>query len=138
MWTSVLRPPAICTNMAPVHTILPAAAVATEKSSRNNNPLMKQQQLQPPTSHRWVAAAELHTSTTRQDLMEFFDDKSHWGQSRVRVGRAWLLDELRLKSNEDLHKLWSAFVLLPFLKLYTMISVIIFPCPFISYINILT
>ena len=25
---------------------------------------------------------------------------------KVRVGRSWLTDELRLKSNTDLHKLW--------------------------------
>jgi len=38
--------------------------------------------------------------------MEFFDDKSHWGANRIRVGRGWNLEELRLKSNQDLHKLW--------------------------------
>merc|ERR1712029_129084 len=39
-------------------------------------------------------------------LHEFFDHPEHWGQERVRVGRAWSQPELRLKSNEDLHKLW--------------------------------
>lgn len=38
--------------------------------------------------------------------MEFFEDKKNWGKNEVRCGRSWRLDELRIKSNSDLHKLW--------------------------------
>merc|ERR1712243_346341 len=36
--------------------------------------------------------------------MEFFGDKENWGESTVATGRPYRKDELRLKSNEDLHK----------------------------------
>ncbi|KAI4465219.1 ribosomal protein l47 mitochondrial-related [Holotrichia oblita] len=42
----------------------------------------------------------------RNDLMEFFDDKKNWGAQEVKTGRSWKLEELRIKSNSDLHKLW--------------------------------
>ncbi len=48
----------------------------------------------------------LGTSPVRYDLMEFFDVKKNWGETNIRTGRSWKLDELRLKSNTDLHKLW--------------------------------
>lgn len=38
--------------------------------------------------------------------MEFFDHKDNWGAQEVKSGRSWTPDELRLKSNTDLHKLW--------------------------------
>jgi hypothetical protein len=60
-----------------------------------------------------VAAGQrrcLELSAARRDLNEFFEEEKVRGEMKVRVGRAWKTDELRLKSSEDLHKLW--FVLL--------------------------
>ncbi|KAE9417136.1 hypothetical protein Angca_008174, partial [Angiostrongylus cantonensis] len=41
---------------------------------------------------------------------QFFDDEENFGKSELRPkkrpGRSWSEDELRLKSNSDLHKLW--------------------------------
>lgn len=56
------------------------------------------------------AASSFHTSSPKQDLMEFFDSKEHWGENQVKCGRAWNKDELRIKSNKELHQLW--FILL--------------------------
>ena len=50
------------------------------------------------------------TTASQRDLMEFFDHEKNWSKSTITHGRAWRLDELRIKSNIDLHKLW--FVLL--------------------------
>ncbi|XP_052866414.1 39S ribosomal protein L47, mitochondrial isoform X2 [Anopheles cruzii] len=50
------------------------------------------------------------TSAPRNDLAEFFDDKKNWGEQEVKHGRCWTKDDMRIKSNGDLHKLW--FVLL--------------------------
>lgn len=38
--------------------------------------------------------------------MEFFDDEKNWGANDVKSGRSWRKEELRIKSNTDLHKLW--------------------------------
>lgn len=42
----------------------------------------------------------------KRDLNEFFDDKKNWGEEKLKHGRPWRLEELRLKSNLDLQKLW--------------------------------
>jgi len=44
--------------------------------------------------------------TNVEALKQFFDDEKHWGEQEVKSGRSWGLDELRIKSNSDLHKLW--------------------------------
>lgn len=52
-----------------------------------------------------VANFSLHAP--RHGLMEFFDDKKNWSEmKKIKHGRPWRLDELRIKSNIDLHKLW--------------------------------
>lgn len=53
-----------------------------------------------------VAIKKVHTTCVRPDLMEFFDDKKNWVENEVKVGRAWNKDELRIKSNKELHQLW--------------------------------
>lgn len=55
---------------------------------------------------RFSGKYSIHTSAVRPDLMEFFDDPKNWGEMEVKCGRAWTVDELRIKSNTDLHKLW--------------------------------
>lgn len=46
-----------------------------------------------------------HTSSLSHKLNEFFSGDIMDG-AKVEAGRPWKTDELRLKSNEDLHKLW--------------------------------
>ncbi|XP_054165086.1 39S ribosomal protein L47, mitochondrial-like [Oppia nitens] len=48
----------------------------------------------------------LHTTSITCHLMEFFDDSKNFGETEVKSGREWRKDELRIKSNTDLHKLW--------------------------------
>lgn len=56
-----------------------------------------------------VAKVPDHKNNPR-GLMAFFDDPELWGEQEIKSGRPWLRQELRIKSNTDLHKLW--FVLL--------------------------
>ncbi|XP_057594845.1 39S ribosomal protein L47, mitochondrial isoform X2 [Hippopotamus amphibius kiboko] len=48
----------------------------------------------------------LHTTLSRRGLEEFFDDPKNWGEEKVKSGASWTCQQLRNKSNEDLHKLW--------------------------------
>ncbi|KAK4880264.1 hypothetical protein RN001_008410 [Aquatica leii] len=48
----------------------------------------------------------LSQTPSLRGLMEFFDDEKNWGESDVKSGRSWRKDDLRIKSNTDLHKLW--------------------------------
>ncbi|XP_058445880.1 large ribosomal subunit protein uL29m [Malaya genurostris] len=57
-----------------------------------------------------VLARNFSLTLKRFDLAEFFEEKKNLGENEVKHGRAWNKDELRIKSNSDLHKLW--FVLL--------------------------
>jgi len=45
-------------------------------------------------------------SVKQSNLMEFFDISDNLYETKIIHGRWWYVDELRLKSNEDLHKLW--------------------------------
>ncbi|KAM9224822.1 large ribosomal subunit protein uL29m isoform 2-T2 [Dugong dugon] len=48
----------------------------------------------------------LHATLSRKGLEEFFDDPKNWGEEKVKSGASWTCQQLRNKSNEDLHKLW--------------------------------
>lgn len=48
----------------------------------------------------------ISTTAVNRSLDEFFDDPNCFGETKVKSGRPWRIDELRLKSNSDLHKLW--------------------------------
>lgn len=54
-------------------------------------------------AHRTITSK---STGVQKSLEEFFDDPKNYGERTVRSGRAWRSDELRLKSNSDLHKLW--------------------------------
>lgn len=54
----------------------------------------------------FTSARSLMSSSRRYSLEEFFDDPKNFGATTVKSGRPWRIDELRLKSNSDLHKLW--------------------------------
>ncbi|XP_053566140.1 39S ribosomal protein L47, mitochondrial [Bombina bombina] len=50
--------------------------------------------------------SSFHSSAVSNGLEEFFDDPKNWGEKTVKSGDAWTEEQLRGKSNEDLHKLW--------------------------------
>jgi len=44
--------------------------------------------------------------TPRHSLMDFFDEENNWDKDEMKAGRPWKVEELRIKSNADLHRLW--------------------------------
>ncbi|XP_033641846.1 39S ribosomal protein L47, mitochondrial-like [Asterias rubens] len=49
---------------------------------------------------------QFHRSPLYQGLEEFFDDPKNYGEPDVKAGRHWEVDDIRLKDNATLHKLW--------------------------------
>lgn len=55
--------------------------------------------------NRLSGVSSIHTSAIKCGLREFFDD-DNFDTTEILVGRPWRKSELRIKSNQDLHKLW--------------------------------
>ncbi|OTF71145.1 39S ribosomal protein L47, mitochondrial-like protein, partial [Euroglyphus maynei] len=49
---------------------------------------------------------KLSSEEINKRLMTFFDVPDNWTKEEVKSGRGWRIEELRIKSNSDLHKLW--------------------------------
>ncbi|KAM4694694.1 large ribosomal subunit protein uL29m [Discoglossus pictus] len=59
-----------------------------------------------PKTDNLQQCSSFHSSAVCNGLDEFFDDPKNWGEKSVKFGDLWTAKQLRLKSNEDLHKLW--------------------------------
>ncbi|XP_023293278.2 39S ribosomal protein L47, mitochondrial [Lucilia cuprina] len=83
--------------------------LSLQQAQKNSTKLLKAPQcLQTSIAPLAATTVSRQFSTTprRNDLMQFFDDPKNWNENEVKVGRAWKLDELRIKSNKELHQLW--------------------------------
>uniref|UniRef100_A0A1B0BUH4 Large ribosomal subunit protein uL29m n=1 Tax=Glossina palpalis gambiensis TaxID=67801 RepID=A0A1B0BUH4_9MUSC len=93
----------LCRNMLKLNiqqqTNRTAAFLLSNSSSRRPKRLCST--IVPALGNRYFS-----TPSATKSLMEFFDDSKNWIENEVKVGRAWKLDELRIKSNKELHQLW--------------------------------
>ncbi|XP_071109335.1 large ribosomal subunit protein uL29m-like [Haliotis cracherodii] len=99
---------ALLKNMSSAIRVLSVRLQPLLINAESNTRLLLQSSLQCKCS-RFSQPAQLagfHTSIRRQDLSEFLDERKHWAEEKVKVGRPWKKDELRIKGNDDLHKLW--------------------------------
>ena len=78
------------------------SAVARSAVSLSSPPSLVQSVVRPLL----FSGSSFHSSAVFRDLSEFFEIEKFRGEKTIRVGREWRTDELRLKSNTDLHKLW--------------------------------
>jgi len=85
-----------------VRSLVSRVATFTPCSLTPRSSLLSCQKISVPPQ----TVASLHITPVRRDLNEFFETEKNRGQKNVWVGREWRLDELRLRSNQDLHKLW--------------------------------
>jgi hypothetical protein len=76
-------------------------AASLQRLRLNQSAMQQQAQSNANTRDRWFSS-----TSSRHDLMEFFEEKKNWQEEKIRHGRPWRLEELRIKSNGDLHKLW--------------------------------
>lgn len=86
-----------------------ASSVAETESklvSEEKKDSPKEKDAEPATKQARVRLLKQKYASNPSPLMEFFDLPENWGETKVRVGREWRVEELRVKSNGDLHKLW--------------------------------
>lgn len=57
-------------------------------------------------SYNIMSKCKFSTTQKRFDLSEFFESKLNISEETIKHGRPWRIEELRIKSNSDLHKLW--------------------------------
>ncbi|XP_067647666.1 large ribosomal subunit protein uL29m [Eurosta solidaginis] len=93
-------------NIAKNVRTLCTSAVTKTLSNTLTSRLRWQQQEAASVQVGALTTRAFHSTNLCRGLMEFFDDPKNWPENEVKVGRAWKLEELRIKSNKELHQLW--------------------------------